>query len=86
MISTGSVLFCQPKYYRFADPELTARIEGDEIVVSASAYARDVEILNDAEDMVLSDNYFDMEPGEKRIKILRGRPDGLRLRSTFDIR
>jgi beta-mannosidase len=86
VISSGSVLFCQPKYYRFADPELTARIEGDEIVVSASAYARDVEILNDAEDLVLSDNYFDMEPGEKIIKILRGRPDGLRLRSTFDIR
>ena len=86
VISSGSVLFCQPKYYRFADPELTARIEGDEIIVSASAYARDVEILNEAEDLVLSDNYLDMEPGEKKIKILRGRPDGLRLRSTFDIR
>ena len=86
VLSTGSVLFCQPKYYNFRDPELTARVEGDEIVVSASAYARDVEIFNEAEDLVLSDNYFDMEPGDRRVKILRGRPEGLRLRSTYDIR
>ncbi len=86
VVSAGSVIFCQPKYYHFRDPELSFRTDGDEIIIRASAYARDVEILNDNEDLVLSDNYFDMEPGEKRIKILRGRPDGLRLRSTYDIR
>lgn len=85
-ISSGSVLFCPPKYYKFCDPHLTFRLEGDEIVVNAEAYARDVEIRNDSEDMILSDNYFDMEPGEKRVRILRGKPSGIRLRSTFDIR
>lgn len=86
LISEGSVLFCQPKYYKFANPELSCTVEGDEVVVTAKAYAKDVEVLNENEDLLLSDNYFDMEPGERRIKILRGNTDGLRVRSTYDIR
>ena len=45
-------------------------MEGDEIVVTADAYAKGVEILNANEDLILSDNYFDMNAGEKRVKIL----------------
>lgn len=86
VIGEGSVIFCQPKYYKFENPQLTLRVEGDEIVVTSGAYAKDVEILNADEDMLLSDNYFDMEPGERRVKILRGCGDGLRIRSTYDIR
>ncbi len=86
VIGEGSVIFCQPKYYKFENPQLSLRVEGDEIVVTAGAYAKDVEILNADEDMLLSDNYFDMEPGERRVKILRGRGEGLRVRSTYDIR
>lgn len=82
----GSVIFCQPRYYRFIDPQLSARVEGDEIIVTAKAYAKDVEILNAAEDLLLSDNYFDMEPGERRVKVVRGCAEGLRVRSTYDIR
>lgn len=36
--------------------------------------------------MVLSDNYFDMNGGEKRVQILRGKPEGLKIRSVYDIR
>jgi len=56
------------------------------VVVTASAYAKDVEILNANEDILLSDNYFDMEPGERRVKVLRGNTEGIRVRSTYDIR
>lgn len=86
VIGAGSVIFCQPKYYRFVDPQLTVRTEGDEVVVTAKAYAKDVEVLNTNEDLLLSDNYFDMEPGERRLKIVRGCAEGLRVRSVFDIR
>ena len=86
IIGEGSVIFCPPKYYRFADPQLNIRREGDEVVVTAQAYAKDVEILNANEDLLLSDNYFDMEPGERRIKIIRGSAEKLRIRSTYDIR
>ena len=85
-LSLGTVLFTQPKYYRFLDPELTCRAEGDEIVITAKAYAQGVEIRNENEDLLLSDNYFDMLPGERRVKILRGEPKSLRVRSVFDIK
>ena len=48
--------------------------------------AKSVEILNDREDMILSDNYFDMDGGEKRVKIIFGQPEGIKLRSVYDIR
>lgn len=54
--------------------------------ISACAYAHDVEILNENEDLVLEDNYFDMNGGTRRIKILRGKPDGIKVRSVYDIR
>lgn len=85
-ISGGTVIFSLPKYFRFADPRLGVRVDGDELVVTASAYAKGVEIQNANEDLLLSDNYFDMDPGERRVKILQGDPAGLRVRSVYDIR
>ncbi len=85
-VSGGCVIFCAPKQYHFADPELTVRAEGDELVVDASAYARGVEIRNAADDMLLSDNYFDMDAGTRRVKILKGSPEGLQIRSVYNIR
>lgn len=86
VISGGSVLFSYPKYFKFEDPKLTYRLEGDYIIVSAGAYAKSVEILNEEEDIILSDNYFDMDAGEKKVKILSGTPVGIKLRSVYDIR
>ncbi len=86
LISGGTVLFVPPKQFRFEDPRLEVSVEGDEIVVRAAAYARAVEIRNAADDLVLEDNYFDMNAGERRVKILRGEPAGLRVRSVYDIR
>ena len=40
---------------------------------------------NENEDMVLEDNYFDMNAGEKRIRIISGEPVGLKVRSVYDI-
>ena len=85
-VSGGTVIFTLPKYYHYADPELSCRVEGDQIVVSAKAYAKGVEIQNENQDLLLSDNYFDMNAGETRVKILSGKPEGLRLRSVYDIR
>ncbi|WP_251389936.1 beta-mannosidase [Mediterraneibacter agrestimuris] len=86
-VSDGTVIFSYPKYFRYEDPQLSCRVEGDEIVVSANAYAKSVEILNENEDIVLSDNYFDMNAGEKRVKIMSGKPgEALKLRSVYDIR
>lgn len=84
-VSMGTVLFTHAKYFRFLDPQLQCSVEGDEIVVHASSFAKSVCILNEDEDLVLSDNYFDMNAGSHRVKILRGAARGLRLYSVYDI-
>lgn len=84
-VGEGSVLFCAPKHFRFQDPGLTVRLEGNEAVVTASAYARSVEIQC-GPDVLLEDNYFDMNGGERRVKILRGEAKDASVRSVYDIR
>ncbi len=84
-VGEGSVLFCAPKHFRFADPRLTVRLEGDELAVRAAAYARSVELRCGA-DVVLEDNFFDMNGGERRIRVLRGTPKEPTARSVYDIR
>ena len=60
-------------------------MEGKQTTDRAGAYARSVEILNENEDLVLSDNYFDLNGDSKTVEILRGKPEGLKLRSVWDI-
>lgn len=86
LISGGCVIFCAPKHYHFVDPKLTVTAEGDVLTVKANAYARGVEIINEADDMLLEDNYFDMNAGERKIRILKGTPEGLKIRSVYNIR
>ena len=81
----GTVLFCAPKHFRFIDPKLEVRVEGDEVVVTAQAYARSVEIRCDP-DTVLEDNFFDMNAGIRRVRVLRGTVDAVSVRSVYDIR
>ena len=50
--------------------------------VKAEAYAKSVEIRNENDDLILEDNYFDINAGEYRVKILDGKPDGLKVRSV----
>ena len=61
-------------------------LSGDEILVTACAYAKSVEILNGDDTMLLEDNCFDMNPGSRKIRVLRGEPAQLRVRSVYDIR
>ena len=84
-VSGGSVLFTAPKYYRFEDPKLTWEKDGDVITVRSEAYARSVEIDALDGDLILSDNYFDMEKGEVEVRVLSGSAEKLVLRSVYDI-
>ncbi len=86
VVSGGTVMFSMPKHFKMVNPNLRVRVEGDDLVVTAESYARSVEIINDADDMLLSDNYFDMNGGERRVKVLKGKAEGLKIRSVYDIR
>ena len=66
--------------------QLSYEITGDEITVTSQAYAKSVEIRNEEDNLVLSDNFFDMNAGTKTVKILEGNTEGIRLRSVYDIR
>ena len=85
-VSGGTVLFCAPKHFHFEDPKLVLRREGDELIVSAEAYARMVEIECTDGDVLLEDNYFDLNADSRRIRILRGSGNEFTVRSVYDIR
>jgi len=80
IISEGTVLFCPPKHFHFEEPHLTVKQEGDEIIIKGDAYAKSVEIRNSNDDLILSDNFFDLNGGEKRVKIIKGECDNLAVR------
>ncbi len=86
IVSYGSELFTNYKYYNFVNPKLSYKIKGDEIIIKSKAYAKSIEIDAVDGDVVLSDNYFDMEKGETKVVILSGKAKKFTLRSIYDIR
>lgn len=84
-LSGGSVLFTAPKHYHFEDPCLSCIVKGNRIEVTAAAYAKCVEIYSEEGDLILSDNYFDMEAGTVAVTVMEGNPGNLKLRSVYDI-
>ena len=84
-VSSGCVLFCAPKHFDFCDPRLAVEVQGDEITVTADAFARFVYVESDDPDLLLSDNFFDMNPGTKTVRVLRGNARNLRVRSVYDL-
>ena len=84
-ISSGTVLLSYPKYFRYEDPELTYTVDGDKITVRATKYAKSVQILNDNEDLILSDNYFDLNADSMTVTIISGDASNIRLKSVYDI-
>jgi beta-mannosidase len=85
VISFGTVLFTKPKHFHFVDPKLELSVNGDEITVKASAFARYVYIYNKNDDLILSDNFFDMNKGKKTVKIISGEAKDLAVKTVFDI-
>ena len=85
-VSSGTALFCPPKHFHFADPQLSLTVENGEIVVSSKAYARSVEIVCEDGDVVFEDNYFDLNAETRRVRILRGEGTKFSVRSVYDIR
>ncbi len=84
-VSENFCLFTAPKHFEFRNPELSYRREGSLLVISAAAYAKSVEIQGVEGDVRLSDNYFDMNAGEKRVEILEGDAEHFSLRSAYQI-
>ena len=75
-----------PKHNRFADPKLSLRVEVDTVIVTSEGYAKGVCVESEDGNLRLSDNFFDMEKGERVLTIVGKKPEGeLRVRSVYDI-
>ena len=86
IVSSGSAMFVAPKHYRFADPKLSVRVEGETVIVTSEGYAKGVCVESEDGNLRLSDNFFDMEKGERVLAIVGKKPEGeLRVRSVYDI-
>ncbi len=85
-LSSGTTLFTVHKRFDFENPNLRCEINGDEITVYADTYAKAVEIDSPDSDFVLSDNYFDMNAGSYTVKVIKGTPKTLQLRSVYDVK
>lgn len=85
VVSEGTVIFSYPKYFRYKNPNLKATVDGNKITVFADAYAKSVEIRNENDDLILSDNFFDLNAGSKTVEVLSGKIDNLKLRCVYDI-
>ncbi len=85
IVSEGTSLFTAPKHFLLEDPRLSATVSGDEIIVSASAFAMQVEVQSPDCDLLLEDNDFNLHAGQRRIRILKGSPERLLVRSVYDI-
>lgn len=86
VVSENTCLFTAPKHFAFKDPELSYIKEGNSLFISARAYAKNVEIEGVDGDVILSDNFFDMNPGTKRVEIMEGDASEFALRSVYQIR
>ena len=84
-VSSSTALFCAPKHFEFINPHITCETDGQKVTVKADAYARQVWLESDDPDLLLSDNAFDMNAGEVRVRVLRGDPTGIRARSVWNL-
>ena len=84
-VSEGTCIFCSPKHFEFTDPQLTAETHGDTIIVTSRAYAKQVWLESEDADLLLDDNAFDMNPGTKVVRVVRGTAEKVRVRSVWDL-
>lgn len=84
-LSEGTCIFCAPKHFEFVDPRLTVETRGDTLVVTSHAYAKHVWLESEDADLLLDDNAFDMNPGTKVVRVVRGSAEKVRVRSVWDL-
>lgn len=84
-LSEGTCIFCAPKHFEFVDPRLTLETRGDTLVVTSHAYAKQVWLESEDADLLLDDNAFDMNPGTKVVRVVKGTAEKVRGRSVWDL-
>jgi beta-mannosidase len=73
-ISSGTVLFVKSKHFNFADPQLefsvTEEADTFSLLITSKAFAKFVALELESDDVIFSDNYFDLSADkEKTVEI-----------------
>lgn len=84
-VSEGTCIFCAPKHFEFVNPRLTVETRGDTLLVTSHAYAKQVWLESEDADLLLDDNAFDMNPGTKVVRVVKGTAEKVRVRSVWDL-
>lgn len=84
-LSEGTCIFCAPKHFEFVNPRLTVETRGDTLLVTSHAYAKQVWLESEDADLLLDDNAFDMNPGTKVVRVVKGTAEKVRGRSVWDL-
>lgn len=84
-LSEGTCIFCAPKHFEFVNPRLTVETRGDTLLVTSHAYAKQVWLESEDADLLLDDNAFDMNPGTKVVRVVKGTAEKVRVRSVWDL-
>lgn len=99
-VSENTLLFVKPKYFSFISPEITYEVaehaDRYEIIIESKAFAMDVEVDLEYKDVIFSDNYFNLDGGQKKCVIAEKSGFGekvdldelkkqLKIRTLFDI-
>ncbi len=86
LVQSSTLIFSVPKYFKYENPELTYTVNNDEITITSQNYAKSIEVSNENDDLVLSDNFFDMNKGSVTVKVISGDIKNIKLRSVYDIK
>lgn len=74
IVDEGNRLLVAPKQFRFRDPKIQVSVgEKDDmkcLTIRSEAFARRVAIDFKDMDVILSDNYFDLQPGEEKTVVI----------------
>ena len=73
-VDEGNRLMTAPKQFHFRNPDLQAAVGEKDgvrcVTVRSEAFARRIAIDFNDIDVILSDNYFDLQPGEEKTVIV----------------
>ncbi|MFV0344320.1 MAG: beta-mannosidase [Anaerocolumna sp.] len=86
VISKDTVLFTAPKHFEFEKPQFDIEVMDNKIRIGTNTFAKNVYIFADDSDLLLSDNYFDINNENVSVEVLRGNPQNIKVMSVYDIR
>ncbi len=67
LLSSECMLFAKPKHFKFADPQIKIKKCGKKLEITAKAFAHEIELKPVNGDVIFSDNYFSILPGEVKL-------------------